>query len=88
MSTTNTLSATTRVHVVLTGPRGVRLYFVKANNKRTDKGLLLWPDWSEDQSQSVPVDYTTACIIRRRLAEESRNHVNFALTTDSERFVE
>jgi hypothetical protein len=84
----NEIAAQKRVHIVLTGPRGVRLYFVKANTKRTDKGLLLWPDWSEDPAQSVPTDYQTATIIRRRLAEESQNHVNFALTTDSERFVE
>jgi hypothetical protein len=85
----NTISATTRVHIILVHPNtGEHLYMVKPGTQR-DKGgvLILSCDWNADPQRSIPVTFETAQIIQRRLKEESSLSARLALTTNSNSFI-
>jgi hypothetical protein len=76
-----TLGANTRVHII-TDLNKTRYYLTAVESSR-------WPDtreiylkghWNDDPQKSQPFAYETACVIRRRLKEESGIDTKIALT--------
>jgi hypothetical protein len=74
------LSANTRVHVSLFH-NDTRYYMTKVESaRRNDTTLYLKGSWDDDPQKSTAFAYETACLIRRRLKEESRIDTRIALT--------
>jgi hypothetical protein len=67
-----TLSANTRVHIV-TDQNKTRYYLTKVESARwpDTRGIYLKGHWNDDPQLSTAFAYDTACLIRRRLKEES-----------------
>ena len=67
------IGAHTRVHVI-TEQNKTRYYLTKVENARREdtKELYLKGFWNDDAQLSQTFAYETACLIRRRLSEESR----------------
>jgi|HubBroStandDraft_2_1064218.scaffolds.fasta_scaffold02321_2 hypothetical protein len=69
-----------RIHIVAIDGAGKRLYLNTPATKRNNRGeLVLWPVWSDEPAYSRPLSYEHALIVKRRMAEEHKIHVHFAL---------
>jgi DNA-dependent RNA polymerase auxiliary subunit epsilon len=66
------LGAHTRVHII-TDYNRVRYYLTKTETARREdtKALYIKGFWNDDPQLSTAFAYETACLIRRRLKEES-----------------
>ena len=76
-----TLSATTRVFVS-TVQNEITYYLTKMRGSRREdtKSIYIKGHWNDDAQKATAFAYETACLIRRRLKEESRIDTQIALT--------
>jgi len=76
-----TLGAHTRVHI-MTEQNKIRFYLSKVESSRREdtKSIYLQGTWNDDPQKSTAFAYETACLIRRRLKEESRIATRISFT--------
>jgi hypothetical protein len=64
----NTISASTRIHLVATATNGKRCYLSRVSTKRNSRGeLVLDAGWDDEPSMSQPMPYEQALIFKRRM---------------------